>query len=433
MRLDELAAVGAQVGGNGRPVGVAVFQAVHEAADLGQRRIGKLADRRQPALHRREVLLLLGEGGEQADIRRHPAQAVVQVLEQQFLLAQAGLPVGGAFVPGAVRVRRLLREREQGTGQRRVGGSEQALSLAGVMQLERRRVAQRGHLQHQAFTRDGDGGDRRRTGADRQGCIDLLEQVAPMDLQRGARIGAEQAVDQLRQIALDRQPRCRTEASPQPLAQRKVQPAGDGQRRSEGDPRAGVEPQQHDVEQHDERPAETPDQRFEPPAIEIEQAVAGHAQRQADVEQENEGGSPQAGRDRRRQAQHERQAIREHQGADRTQHGEQQDLQHRAIGRVFASGEPLPRRQREQAEEEHGARRQGHGGAGARPPAIHAGEPGGEKKRRRRAGGTWSVERGADRPTAARRCRTERGARQRVESLAGWAPSRYAASARARC
>jgi hypothetical protein len=28
------------------------------------------------------------------------------------------------------------------------------------MQVECRRVAQRGHLQHQAFTRDGDGRDR---------------------------------------------------------------------------------------------------------------------------------------------------------------------------------------------------------------------------------------------------------------------------------
>jgi hypothetical protein len=41
----------------------------------------------------------------------------VQVLEQQFLLALARLPVGGAFVPGTVRVGRLLREREQGVGQ----------------------------------------------------------------------------------------------------------------------------------------------------------------------------------------------------------------------------------------------------------------------------------------------------------------------------
>ena len=38
----------------------------------------------------------------------------MQVLQQQFLLALARLPVGGAFVLGTMRVGRLLREREQG-------------------------------------------------------------------------------------------------------------------------------------------------------------------------------------------------------------------------------------------------------------------------------------------------------------------------------
>ena len=180
VRLDELAALGTQIAGDGRPVGVAVLQAVHEAADLGQRRFGKLADRREAALHRRGVLLLPGESGEQADIRRHAAQAIVQVLQQQLLLAQSCVMLGGALVLGPPRLRRLLREREQSTGERRVGGREQALSLGGVVQLQRRSVAQSRDPQHQPFLRDGDGGDGRGAAADRQRRVDLLEQAAPV-------------------------------------------------------------------------------------------------------------------------------------------------------------------------------------------------------------------------------------------------------------